>query len=122
MEHQPVHSPTALPPAPLTLDGSYILHQMFRIRWSAWRALGASDQKHLLANAVEMLTEMEKDKQEATGLFSMLGHKGDLMLVHFRGTLDALNHAELTFAHSKLCEYLEPSHSYLSVVEVGLYE
>jgi len=111
-----------LPPAPLTLDGSYILHQMFRIRWAAWRALGASDQKHLLAGAVSMLTEMEQNKQEATALYSLLGHKGDLMLVHFRKSLDALNHAELTFAHSELCEYLEPSHSYLSVVELGLYE
>ena len=120
MEHV-LTQKSQLPPAPLTLDGSYILHQMFRIRWAAWRALGASDQKHLLASAVEMLTEMEKDHQEATGLFSMLGHKGDLMLVHFRKSLDALNHAELTFAHSKLCEYLEPSHSYLSVVELGLY-
>lgn len=123
METQnPSFSQKELPPAPLTLDGSYILHQMFRIRWAAWRALGASDQKHLLANAVSMLTEMEQNKQEATALYSMLGHKGDLMLVHFRKSLDALNHAELAFAHSELCEYLEPSHSYLSVVELGLYE
>jgi chlorite dismutase len=123
MEHPSISdAQKELPPAPLTLDGSYILHQMFRIRWAAWRALGASDQKHLLANAVSMLTEMEQSKQEGTALFSVVGHKADLMLVHFRKSLDALHQAELTFAHSKICEYLEPSHSYLSVVELGLYE
>jgi chlorite dismutase len=111
-----------LPATPLTLDGSYILHQMFRVRWAAWRALGSSQQKHILTNAVAMFGEMESNKQAATGLFSALGHKADLMLVHFRKSLDELNAAELTIAQSELCEYLDPSNSYLSVVELGLYE
>src|ERR1043166_9646588 len=97
-----------LPATPLTLDGSYILHQMFRIRRAAWRGVAASVQKHLLTRAATLLTSMEQNKQEATGLFSMLGHKGDLMLVHFRKSLDALNDAELTVAQSELYEYLDP--------------
>ena len=111
-----------LPPTPLTLDGSYILHQMFRVRWSAWRALGASDQKHSLDRATAMFTTMEKNQAEPSALFSLLGHKGDLMIVHFRRTLDDLNHAELRLAHSRMHEFLEPTHSYVSVVELGLYE
>jgi len=111
-----------LPAAPLTLEGSFILHQMFRVRWSAWRALGASDQKHILDLAITTFTAMEQNKQEASALYSLLGHKGDLMIVHFRRTLDELNHAELRVAHSRLHEYLEPTTSYVSVVELGLYE
>ena len=111
-----------LPAVPLTLDGSYILHQMFRVRWSAWRALGASDQKHILDLAMTLFTAMEQNQQEQSALFSLLGHKGDLMVVHFRRTLDELNHAELRLAHSRLHEFLEPTTSYLSVVELGLYE
>jgi hydrogen peroxide-dependent heme synthase len=65
---------------------------------------------------------MEVDKQEGTGLFSMIGHKGDLMLVHFRKSLDALNRAELELAQLQLLDFLEPATSYLSVVELGLYE
>jgi chlorite dismutase len=113
---------TKLPAAPLTLDGSYILHQMFRVRWSAWRALGASDQKHILDLAVTMLTTMEQNKEESSALYSLLGHKGDLMIVHFRRNLDDLNHAELRVAHSRFHEFLEPTNSYVSVVELGLYE
>jgi peroxiredoxin len=113
---------TSLPAAPLTLDGSYILHQMFRVRWSAWRALGASDQKTILDKATAMLTGMEKNHEEPSALFSLMGHKGDLMLVHFRRTLDALNHAELRVGHSRFHEFLEPMSSYVSVVELGLYE
>src|SRR5262245_39700756 len=113
---------SSLPPTPLTLDGSYLLHQMFRVRWSAWRALGASDQRHILDRATAMLTGMEKNQAESSALFSLLGHKGDLMIVHFRRTLDELNHAELRLAHSRLHEFLEPTNSYVSVVELGLYE
>lgn len=111
-----------LPAVPLTLDGSYILHQMFRFRWSAWRALGASDQKQIVDRATAMLTAMEQNKEEPSALFSLLGHKGDLMVVHFRKTLDEISHAELRLAHSRFHEFLEPTTSYLSVVELGLYE
>jgi hydrogen peroxide-dependent heme synthase len=111
-----------LPATPLTLDGSFLLHQMFRVRWAAWRALNTAEQEFLLDQATAIFRRMEDNKQEATGLFSMLGHKGDLMLVHFRKTLDALNCAELELAQSKLLDFLEPSASYLSVVELGLYE
>jgi hydrogen peroxide-dependent heme synthase len=110
-----------LPAVPLTLDGSYILHQMFRVRWSAWRALGASDQKNVLDRATALLATMEKNPEEPSGLFSLLGHKGDLMLVHFRRSLDELNHAQLRLGHSRLHEFLEPTNSYVSVVELGLY-
>ena len=111
-----------LPATPLTLDGSYILHQMFRIRWSAWRALGGAVQKYILGNADDVFASMEQNQQEPTGLFTLLGHKGDLMLVHFRRSLDALNQAELNVARAEIYEYLEPTSSYVSVVELGLYE
>jgi peroxiredoxin len=120
MEQAP-HSST-LPATPLTLDGSFILHQMFRVRWTAWRALGNSDKKHILKQAMTTFAAMEQNGPEPTGLFALLGHKGDLMLVHFRKSLDELKQAELTLARSELNEYLEPASSYLSVVELGLYE
>ena len=111
-----------LPATPLTLDGSYVLHQMFRIRWSAWKALGAAVQKYVLGNADGVFAAMEQNKQEPTGLFTLLGHKGDLMLVHFRRSLEALNQAELNVTRAEIYEYLEPTTSYVSVVELGLYE
>ncbi len=111
-----------LPATPLTLDGSYLLHQMFRLRWSAWRALAASDQKHILDRATTLFTSLEQNKEEPSALFSLIGHKGDLMLLHCRKTLDEINHADLRIAHSRFHELLEPTTSYLSVVELGLYE
>ena len=52
----------------------------------------------------------------------MIGHKGDLMILHYRKSFDELNQAELEIARTRLFDYLEQTTSYLSVVELGLYE
>jgi chlorite dismutase len=52
----------------------------------------------------------------------MIGHKGDLMLVHFRNSFADLNQAELKLAGLRLSDYLEPTSSYLSIIELGLYD
>ncbi len=57
-----------------------------------------------------------------SALFSQIGHKGDLMLIHFRDSLEDLNRVELELAQSGLFPYLQQTHSYLSLVELGLYE
>jgi len=44
------------------------------------------------------------------------------MLVHFRDSFDDLNQAELLLSRTGLQEFLEPVHSYLSVIELGLYD
>jgi len=56
------------------------------------------------------------------GALLQLGHKGDLILIHFRDSLEALNQVELDLAQTELYEFLDLRHSYVSVVELGLYE
>ena len=105
---------------PLTLEGLSVLHQMFRFRWQEWRNVGMSRQQEIVREAVEALTPPEMAGQSA--VYSLLGHKGDLMLVHFRESFDELNAAELRLNRTELQSFLEPMHSYLSVVELGLYD
>ncbi len=112
----------AVPPVPLTLEGSFVLHQMSRLRWHAWRELDHHAMKEVAEEAAALFGAMEQGKEEQSAIFSMLGHKGDLLIVHFRRTLEALNSAELSVANLKLAEFFEPTTSYLSVVELGLYE
>jgi len=105
---------------PLTLEGLSVLHQMFRFRWPEWRQLGETRQRETAKEAIAALSEPEAAGQ--TAVYSMLGHKGDLMLVHFRDSFDELNAAELALNRTALQEYLAPAHSYLSVIELGLYD
>jgi hydrogen peroxide-dependent heme synthase len=111
---------TELPAVPLTLEGLSVLHQMFRFRWPEWRKLDPPRQQEIASEAAAALSPSEAAGQSA--VYSMLGHKGDLMLVHFRDSFDELNGAELQLNRTALKEYLEPTHSYVSVIELGLYD
>jgi chlorite dismutase len=112
----------AAPAVPLTLDGSSVLHQMFRVRWAAWNKLPAAERSAIAAEAASVLSAMEQNSEGGSALFSELGHKGDLIMVHFRRSFEALNDAELKLAGLRLNDYLEPATSYVSVVELGLYD
>jgi chlorite dismutase len=113
--------PITNPTAPLTLEGSSVLHQMTRVRWSAWRSLPQAERLDIAREAGSALAEWEKSGPEQSAVYSLLGHKGDLMFVHFRNSFDGLNAVEWRLASLSLWDYLEPTTSYLSVVELGLY-
>lgn len=114
------------PPFPLTLDGSSLLHQMFRFDWSAWRRLEAGEREEILAEASAFLAPLERGSAEGhpnqSAVFAQLGHKGDLMLVHSRDSIEQLAEVERDLARTALGSFLQPTHSYLSIVELGLYE
>jgi chlorite dismutase len=111
-----------MPEVPLTTEGYSVLHQMMRFRRTAWRALSEAPRKEIAEEAASALGEMEKNKDGQSALFSLIGHKGDLMLVHFRKSFADLNQAELKLAGLRLSEYFEPTSSYLSIIELGLYD
>ena len=114
--------PAKTPPHPLTLDGSALLHQMFRIRRAAWRALGTDEQAAAADEAAAAFAGMEAHPEGGSALFAQLGHKGDLLIAHFRKSFEGLNEAELEIASLALNDYLEPAASYVSIVELGLYD
>src|SRR5215470_17201729 len=111
-----------IPAVPLTIEGYSVLHQMMRFRWTALRALPPADRRAIVAEAVPILAQMEQNSGGQSALYSLIGHKGDLMFIHFRESFDDLNRAELQLAQLRLSEYWEPTTSYLSIIELGLYE
>jgi chlorite dismutase len=119
------------PQVPETLDGWSLLHQMFRVDWRAWRALDPARRRRIAEAAADVLGVMEGGEAGAaeaapgpgaTALVSLLGHKGDLMLAHFRPGFEELGAAELRLAQTELHDFLVPTTSYVSVVELGMYE
>ncbi len=107
---------------PETLEGWAVLHQVFQINQSSWKKLPSQDQRTLMSEAVLYLRQAVRPPKGDTGIFSLLGHKGDLLLLHFRETFDDLNEVELGFSTLGLSEHLVNKDSYLSYVELGLYE
>lgn len=112
----------SLPAMPLTLEGSWVLHQLFRFNRAAWNPLDTLKKRQFVRELVDQLRAWEADAGFPSAIFSMIGHKGDLMLIHFRKDASDLNKAEFDFAQLSIGSYLEQVHSYFSVVELGLYE
>jgi peroxiredoxin len=114
------------PPFPLTLDGSSMLHQMCRFDWNGWRRAEAAARKQALSEVTDLLTPLEKGAAEGhpnqSAVFAQLGHKGDLLFVHHRESIEELAQIERDLARTAFGSYLQPQHSYLSIVELGLYE
>jgi peroxiredoxin len=114
------------PFVPETLEGWSLLHQAFRIRWSSIRALSPTARVELAAEAAAKLKfddeNGETEPDGATALVQLLGHKGDLLVIHARRTFDELSRAQLALAQSRLFDHLEPTMSYVSIVELGMYE
>jgi hydrogen peroxide-dependent heme synthase len=121
--HQPRPQIAAeLPAVPLTTEGYSVLHQMMRVRWPAWRGLPTAEKNAIVQEASDALTKMEVHSPGQSALYSLIGHKGDLMLIHFRSSFADLNQAELQLANLRLSDYLEATSSYLSIIELGLYD
>jgi peroxiredoxin len=120
--------------APETLEGWYALHQVWRIDRAALRHLSASERGQIVAGARETLDSMmlapavsPATDQLGTGeggwscLVQLLGSVGDMMVVHFRPTVDSVGDAQRRLSRVRLFDFLIPVTSFLSVTEAGLY-
>jgi chlorite dismutase len=110
------------PEVPETLDGWHILHRMFRLRRRAFDALPASQRAEIANAARAYLDALAASADGDAALAQLLGHKSDLMLTHYGRTFDDLGAVETGFDKLALAEFLEPQSSYVSVLELGLYE
>jgi chlorite dismutase len=95
---------------------------MFRVRWNAWRELPEADRARLAGEAAAAFGSMSGDDRGATSLTTVLGHKADLMLTHFRRGFEELQAAQLAVSGLGIARFLEATTSYVSIVELGMYE
>jgi chlorite dismutase len=96
---------------------------MYRVDWGRLGQAYPGDRQQMsdeFAHAVAASVTSADDG--ATALVQLLGHKGDLMVIAFRRTFDELGRLQLALARSKLHAYLTLAHSYVSIVELGMYE
>ena len=110
------------PRVPETLDGWSVLHQMFRVRSAVWQELSQTERRARASDTVRALAEMYRGEGGSTAITTLLGHKGDIMFIHFRKSFEDLEAAQLRIARLGIAPVLEATTSYVSVVELGMYE
>jgi peroxiredoxin len=107
------------PFVPETLEGWSVLHLMYRVRWDRLRSTSPADLERLADAATSALAVPDAG---ATAYVQILGHKADLMIVCFRRNFEELAQAQLALSRTELHDALDATTSYVSIVELGMYE
>src|SRR5436190_19197113 len=112
-------SPTAT--APETLEGWYALHQIFSIDRIAMRTLVEHRRKQERNDTPATRNDSGGDRNGWSAHVELIGSKADLMVIHFRPTLDGIGEAQRAFERQPVVAALRQVYSFLSVTEAGLY-
>src|SRR5438552_122321 len=102
---------------PGTLEGWYALHDFRRIEWPRLKQLPRAEQNAIVDEAAGYLRDAEQVKDAPEGgsaLYSIIGHKSDLLLLHLRPTIDHLSALERAFTNTRLTDFTSRPYSYLS--------
>jgi peroxiredoxin len=110
---------SALPPA--TLEGWYALHQVCSLDRAALAALAPEARMALAEGAAALLESLAAPADGWSAAFRLVAGGADLLLVHFRPTLDDLADVQARLKASPLWPLLRLEYDYLSVTEAGLY-
>lgn len=110
------------PNVPESLEGWWILHRMFAFDRLAWDATQQQERNEITKQALLALSPLKSSEEGDVGLAQLLGHKADLMLTHYSRNYDGLARAQTVFDKTRLSEFLTPADSYVSVLELGLYD
>ncbi|MCY0898392.1 MAG: heme-dependent peroxidase [Firmicutes bacterium] len=106
-----------------TIEGWYALHDFRQVDWQRWRQLNASQRQRALDEWRELMETFQAVSPEtgSFGLYSVFGHKADLLLLHFHADPAALMTREWAVDHTLLGSVLTRPYSYFSVVELSKY-
>ncbi|KMZ44707.1 heme-dependent peroxidase [Brevibacillus sp. HB1.3] len=108
----------------LTLEGWYTYHNFRTINWEKWKAASTAERKEALdeLNALIRTWEAnEGENQGSTAVYSILGHKADLVFMFLRPTMQELDEIKTVFNKTRFAAYTEAPYSYVSVVELSNY-
>ncbi len=98
-----------------------MLHDFRHVDWDAWRDAPERTRESAIASGRSYLEERTDLDAGETAIFTVAGHKADLLVVHLRETLDAVERAERQFETTDFARFTDQATSYVSVTEVGGY-
>ena len=109
---------------PPTDEGWYVLHDFRRIDWDTWRSTPERDRSRAVEEAVGHLrsTAAVEDAEEGvSAVYSVLGHKADLLLLHMRPSTADIGALERQFEATDFADFTERTTSFVSVTEASGY-
>jgi len=110
--------------APATAEGWYVRHDLRRIDWDAWREASEAVRERAIDEGMgyfESAIAVEDAEVGQSALYAAQGHKADLLVVHLRPTMAALDALERRFETTQFAQFTERASSYVSVTEASGY-
>ncbi len=107
-----------------TLNGWYALHDYRSIDWASWNSVSEEDQQDVLEELQVFIRKVYSAGEARTGstnVYTVIGHKADLLFMHFRPTLEELEEVETEFNKLRFADFTYRPTSYFSVVELSTY-
>lgn len=105
-----------------TIEGWWILHRMFGFDRRRWARVPREAQERIAREAIETLNALKNSEESDAALAQIVGHKADLMFTHYARSFDRLAQAQAQVDACELVDYLQPRDSYVSILELGLYD
>ncbi|PSQ60967.1 MAG: heme-dependent peroxidase, partial [Halobacteriales archaeon SW_9_67_25] len=109
---------------PPTEEGWYALHDFRRVDWDAWREASERARDRAVEEATDHLQStlaVEDADEGASALYSVLGHKADLLVLHLRPTTADIGALERRFEGTDFARFTERTTSFVSVTEASGY-
>lgn len=108
----------------LTYEGWFSIHATYKINFEKWQAWDTERQIKALAEFKAFIAELEAGHQAETSsyaLYNVAGGKGDIMIWFLQPTLEEVTAKEITLRKLAIGAVLEPTASFVSVIEVSNY-
>lgn len=107
-----------------TLDGWYSLHLFYAIDWASLKTVPEEDRNTMISEFktfLEALETVHNSKEGSHAFYNITGQKADLMLWFLRPDVKQLNALENEFNKLDISDFLIPTYSYVSIVELSNY-
>ena len=109
---------------PPTDEGWFALHDFRTIDWDAWHDATERERQRALEEITGHLDArlgVEDSDEGDSALYSILGHKADILIVHLRPTSAHIGALERQFEQTEFARFTERTTSFVSVTEASGY-
>jgi hydrogen peroxide-dependent heme synthase len=110
--------------AAITLDGWYSLHLFYTIDFTSLKVVEQADRQRMITELKRFVAKLDDNhaaKEGSYALYNITGQKADVMLWLLRPEMKDLNALENEFNKLAITDYLIPTYSYVSVIELSNY-
>ncbi len=107
-----------------TIEGWYAYHDFRTVDWASWKSMSPEMRQQRIESLQaysRSQREIEGREDGSYGVYLIAGHKADLLIVHFRKTMEELIACKTEFEKLEIADELIPAYSYVSIVELSSY-